>query len=118
MKKTLAQYNHVLEKSFCLYQEKFKDYGASWRIMRLSSLTDQIFIKAKRIRSIQEKKKQKVAEGIDSEFIGILNYALMALIQLELKPTLKPDLTEEKACLRLKKSRSVFVALMLFIGKG
>ncbi len=61
-----------------------KDYGSAWRILRPSSLTDQIYIKANRIRSIQEKGVQKVDEGIKPEFIGIVNYSVMALIQLEL----------------------------------
>ncbi len=61
-----------------------KDYGSAWRILRTSSLTDQIFIKAKRIRSIEDKGISKVDEGIKSEYIGIVNYALMALVQLEL----------------------------------
>ena len=61
-----------------------KDYGSAWRILRSSSLTDQIFIKAKRIRSIEEKGTSRVDEGVMSEFIGISNYAVMALIQLEM----------------------------------
>jgi hypothetical protein len=61
-----------------------KDYGTAWRILRVSSITDQIFIKAQRIRSIEEKGSQKVEEGVESEFIGIINYAVIALIQLEL----------------------------------
>ena len=62
---------------------KSKDYGTAWRILRTSSLTDQIFIKASRIRSIQEKQTSKVDEGADAEFIGIINYSIMAMIQLE-----------------------------------
>tara|TARA_B100000767_G_scaffold273917_1_gene305419 strand:+ start:2661 stop:3131 length:471 start_codon:yes stop_codon:yes gene_type:complete len=74
-----------------------KDYGAAWRILRLPSLTDQILIKAQRIRSIQNLDEQKIEEGQISEFIGIINYSLMALIQLELGVAKQPDLNPEKA---------------------
>lgn len=67
-----------------IYEKKLKDYGTSWRIMRPSSLTDQIYIKARRIRSIEEKGETAVNEGIEPEFIGIVNYCAIALIQLEL----------------------------------
>ena len=69
-----------------------KDYGSAWRILRISSITDQIFIKAQRIRSIEEKGMQKVEDGIHSEFAGIINYAVIANIQLELGEGTKPDL--------------------------
>ncbi|MFM2401599.1 MAG: hypothetical protein RI950_1116 [Bacteroidota bacterium] len=68
-----------------MFDKKNKDYGTSWRILRLSSLTDQIFIKAQRIRSIQEKGSQKIADGIEGEFIGIINYCIIALIQKSLE---------------------------------
>lgn len=73
-------------KSVCrdIFEKKLKDYGTSWRIMRPSSLTDQIYIKARRIRSIEEKGEAKVNEGIQPEFIGIVNYCAIALIQLKL----------------------------------
>jgi hypothetical protein len=74
-----------------------KDYGAAWRILRPSSVTDQIFIKAQRIRSIETKGISKVNEGIRSEFIGIVNYAAMGLIQLELGPADKPEMDQDKA---------------------
>jgi hypothetical protein len=81
---TEQQYRDVI--SFCkeLFQKKNKDYGTSWRILRLPSLTDQIFIKAQRIRSIQEKGTQRIEDGIEGEFIGIINYCIIAMIQLEL----------------------------------
>ena len=69
-----------------------KDYGSAWRILRLSSLTDQIFIKAQRIRSLQMKKSRKVNEGQESEFIGIINYSIMSLIQFEKGVVETPDL--------------------------
>ena len=67
-----------------IYEKKSRDYGTSWRILRLPSLTDQIFIKANRIRSIQESGEHRIAEGIGPEFIAMVNYAVMALIQLDL----------------------------------
>ena len=74
-----------------------KDYGSAWRILRLSSLTDQIFIKAQRIRSLQTKKIRKVDEGQSSEFIGIINYSIMSLIQIEKGIVESPDLNSEEA---------------------
>lgn len=74
-----------------------KDYGTAWRILRPSSMTDQIFIKAQRIRSIETKGISKVNEGIRSEFIGIVNYAAMGLIQLELGPADKPEMDPDEA---------------------
>jgi hypothetical protein len=74
-----------------------KDYGSAWRILRLPSLTDQIYIKAQRIRSLQENEVRKVDEGEAGEFIGIINYSIMALIQLELGTVEQPDLDVEKA---------------------
>ena len=77
---------HVISICRDLYAKKLKDYGPSWRIMRPQSITDQIFIKANRIRSIEEKGVCKINEGIVPEFIGIVNYSIMGLIQLELGP--------------------------------
>jgi hypothetical protein len=74
-----------------------KDYGSAWRILRLSSLTDQIFIKAQRIRSLQTKQIRKVDEGQVSEFIGIINYSIMSLIQIEKGVVESPDLDLENA---------------------
>ena len=87
MDKTTQQYDTV--KSICrdLFSKKMKDYGTAWRILRPKSVTDQIYIKAQRIRSIEEKGVNKVSEDARSEFIGIINYAIMGLIQLELGPT-------------------------------
>jgi hypothetical protein len=74
---------------------KMKDYGTAWRILRTPSLTDQIYIKAQRIRSIEEKGISKVGEGIRPELIGIVNYSIIALIQLELRTS--EDLTLQHA---------------------
>ena len=92
MSKTSKQYNKVVTVCKSLFEKKMSDYGSAWRILRLPSLTDQIFIKAQRIRQIQELEVQKVAEGEVSEFIGIINYAVIALIQLELGVAKEPDL--------------------------
>ncbi|MBP6429679.1 MAG: DUF1599 domain-containing protein [Bacteroidales bacterium] len=81
---TSQEYDREIKKCRDLFSAKLKDYGASWRILRLPSLTDQIFIKANRIRQFQESGIMKVEEGIGSEFIGIINYSIIALIQLEL----------------------------------
>lgn len=93
---TINQYNQVLEACKEIFQKKTKDYGTAWRILRLPSITDQIFIKAQRIRSIQEKGTQKINENISSEFIGIINYCVMAMMQIELKdnPDLEMDYRE------------------------
>lgn len=85
MDKTNQQYDKVIVKCTDIFTKKTKDYGTAWRILRTSSLTDQIFIKANRIRTIQEKQVSKVGEGIEPEFIGIINYCIMALIQLTLE---------------------------------
>lgn len=97
MEKTLKQFELVIEECREVFRNKMKDYGVSWRILRLPSLTDQIYIKANRIRSIQQKGQQKVEEGIKPEFIGIVNYSVMALIQIELGVADEPDLEPEQS---------------------
>ena len=97
MQQTSQQYDTVIQKCRDLFLKKMKDYGSAWRILRLPSLTDQIYIKAQRIRSLQENAVRKVDEGEQSEFIGIINYALMALIQLEKGIAEQPDLSLELA---------------------
>jgi hypothetical protein len=82
-KKTMEAFDAIAIQCRQLFIAKTKDYGLSWRVLRPSSLTDQIFIKAKRIRTIQQTKTQQVAEGMETEFIGIINYSIMALIQLK-----------------------------------
>ncbi|SEI98557.1 protein of unknown function [Dyadobacter koreensis] len=84
MKSTEAEYQEIIQHCQDLFTKKNKDYGTSWRILRIPSITDQIFIKAQRIRTIQEKGVQKVNDDIAGEFIGIINYCVMALIQIEL----------------------------------
>lgn len=94
---TDKQYSIIITELLELFGKKAKDYGTAWRILRLPSLTDQIFIKAQRIRTIQSTKENKVGEGIKSELIGIANYSAMALVQMELGVVETPDLTAEKA---------------------
>jgi hypothetical protein len=84
MSNTSEQYDNVVVKCTEIFKKKTIDYGTAWRILRSSSLTDQIFIKANRIRTIQEAGSSKVDEGVESEFIGIINYCIMALIQIDL----------------------------------
>ena len=81
---TNAEYNSVINYCRDLFLKKTKDYGTAWRIMRPSSITDQIFIKAQRIRTLELKKISKVGEGILDEYVGIINYCVIAMIQLEL----------------------------------
>ncbi|WP_299525784.1 DUF1599 domain-containing protein [uncultured Lutibacter sp.] len=97
MQQTSKQYNDIIEKCRSLYINKLKDYGSAWRILRLPSLTDQIFIKAQRIRQLQQNSTRKVDEGEVSEFIGIINYSIMALIQLEKGVVEQPDMGIEEA---------------------
>jgi len=97
MQKTSKQYDAVIDKCRSLFIEKMTDYGCAWRILRLPSLTDQIFIKAQRIRQLQNASVRKVDEDETSEFIGIINYATMALIQLELGVVDQPDLKRKEA---------------------
>jgi len=92
MPNTSQEYDAVVLECRSLFIKKMSDYGAAWRILRLPSLTDQIFIKAQRIRQLQENVVRKVEEGEKSEFIGIINYSIMALIQLELGVVENPDL--------------------------
>jgi len=84
MQKTISEFDSIIKKCEDIFGKKLKDYGSAWRILRISSLTDQIFIKAQRIRSIEEKRVQKIEEGVVSEFIGIVNYSIVGLIQLDL----------------------------------
>ena len=97
MQNTSKQYDEVTEKCRSLFINKMSDYGSAWRILRLPSLTDQIFIKAQRIRQLQENDTRKVDEDEISEFIGIINYSVMALIQLEKGVVEQPDLSIDVA---------------------
>ena len=112
MPNTSNQYDSVVEQCRNLFTKKMSDYGSAWRILRLPSLTDQIFIKAQRIRQLQENDVRKVDEGEKSEFIGIINYSIMALIQLELGVVENPDLSSEEATELYNKHMTITKELM------
>ena len=96
-KDTKSQFHAVLAECRKLFVAKMKDYGPAWRILRTTSITDQIYIKVKRIRTLQTASEQLVDEGIEPEFVGIVNYAAMGIIQLQLGVVDKPDLSAEEA---------------------
>ena len=112
MPNTSNQYDSVVEQCRNLFTKKMSDYGSAWRILRLPSLTDQIFIKAQRIRQLQENDIRKVDEGEKSEFIGIINYSVMALIQLELGVVENPDLSSDEATELYNKHMTITKELM------
>jgi hypothetical protein len=96
IEKTAIEYREVIATCKALFEKKTRDYGTAWRILRLPSITDQIFIKAQRIRSIQEKGSQRVDDPIRDEFIGIINYCLIAMLQLRLAGSSDMDLSFEE----------------------
>ena len=112
MHDTSKQYDAVIDTCKNLFTKKMSDYGSAWRILRLPSLTDQIFIKAQRIRGLQENDVRKVDEGEVSEFIGIINYCIMALIQLEKGVVEQPDLSTEEATALYTKQAAITKQLM------
>lgn len=95
-----------------IFSKKMQDYGSAWRILRTKSLTDQLFIKAKRIRSIEEKGVALVNEGVQPEFIGIVNYALMAIIQMELGGSAEKELEFDEAIAHYDKAFATAKGLM------
>lgn len=97
MTETSHLYDAVISGCRELFGNKMTDYGSAWRILRLPSLTDQIFIKAQRIRNLQENEVRMVDEGQAPEFVGIINYCVMALIQIELGIADQPDLDRDQA---------------------
>jgi hypothetical protein len=94
--KTSIEYKQVINNCKALFAKKTRDYGTAWRILRLPSITDQIFIKAQRIRSIQEKGVQKINDPITEEFVGIINYCVIAILQIELKASSKTEMSFEE----------------------
>ena len=110
---TANQFDQVIAHCRSLFIKKTRDYGTAWRILRTPSLTDQIFIKAQRIRTLEEKGMSKVGEGIDDEFVGIINYAVMALIQMQLSETASNELSAEEATTRYDEQVAITKALML-----
>ncbi len=97
MQKTSKQFDEVIRKAREIFIKKMKDYGSAWRVLRMPSFTDQMYIKASRIRQLQEAKEQKVDEGQASEFLGLINYAAMALIQLDKGIAEQPDMDLDTA---------------------
>ena len=97
MKKTLSDFDKVMENCRILFKKKLDDYGTSWRILRPLSLSDQIFIKARRLRSIEEKKVQKVDENTSEDLKAIINYGLIALIQLKREFSKDSELSLQEA---------------------
>ena len=113
---TEKQFDTAVEACRNIFITKMKDYGSAWRILRISSITDQVYIKAQRIRSIDKKGAQRVAEGIIPEFIGVVNYSIIALIQLERGETEETDLDPDQA-LSLY-DRHIFHAKQLMMDKN
>ena len=97
MANTSEQYDNAVKVCQDVFNNKMQDYGTAWRVLRTSSLTDQLYIKAKRIRSIEEKGSSRVDEGIQPEFVGIVNYSIMALVQLELGYSEDTELNQDLA---------------------
>lgn len=93
--KTISEYKEVIKVCKEVFENKTRDYGSAWRILRLPSITDQIMIKAQRIRSIQEKGFQKIDDDIPNEFLGIVNYCIMAIMQMEFPPKASLELKFE-----------------------
>ena len=109
---TENHFDFVIKNCLEIFSKKMKDYGSAWRILRLPSLTDQIYIKAQRIRSIQNNKTQKIDEGQASEFIGIINYSVMSLIQIDLGVVDEPDMDIDTAVINYKKHIEIVKRLM------
>ena len=113
MDTTQLQYHCVIDNCKSLFKKKMHDYGSAWRILRLTSLTDQIYIKAQRIRGLQINTTRKVDEGEIPEFVGIINYSIMALIQIDLGISESPDLDEAAVLINYEKQLKLTFDLML-----
>lgn len=113
LEKTSAQWKEVIARCKNLFDKKMEDYGSSWRILRPRSLTDQIFIKANRLRSIEDNGKQLVEDNIEGEYIGIINYCIIGLIQLELKDETNMDLDTKKASELYEKNATITHDLLM-----
>lgn len=110
--KTNHQYDAVIDRCKDIFFKKTIDYGTAWRVLRTISITDQIYIKAQRIRTIQEKKEQKIGDDIPAEFMGIINYSVIGLIQLELPEDAPDDLTLEQVTDLYKRQIAIARELM------
>ncbi len=113
MNKTSEQYDSQVALCRDVFAKKTKDYGTSWRVLRTRSLTDQLFIKAQRIKTLEEAEVRKVDEGIEPEFIGLVNYAVMGLIQMNLADDPRLELTEAEALKLYNKEIASIKALMM-----
>ncbi len=113
MKKTAEQFDTIIQKARDIFVNKMRDYGSAWRVLRMPSFTDQMYIKASRIRQLQESKERKVNESEIPEFLGLINYAAMALIQLDKGVADQPDLSLEEAVELYDKKIAQAKALMM-----
>ena len=113
MQKTLDQYDAALAECAQLFEKKNRDYGTAWRILRLESITDQLYIKAKRIREIQERGSQQISDSVADEFIGLVNYSAIALAQIELGDAKHEMLDADFAFELYKKQTDLARALMV-----
>jgi hypothetical protein len=111
--KTSAQFDEQIKTCRDIYQKKTRDYGTAWRVLRPKSLTDQLFIKAQRIQTIEEAKSKMVNEDERAEFIGLVNYAIMGLIQMKLQNDKRIELNEREALQLYDLEASEIKALML-----
>jgi len=110
---TAIAFDSIMAQCRELFEKKTKDYGTAWRILRTPSLTDQIYIKAARIRSIEDKGVQKVADDIRGEYVGMINYCIMALVQQELPTDAPTELTLKEALAAYDKQRDITRSLLL-----
>jgi hypothetical protein len=106
------EFDLLIDKCFDIFTKKTKDYGTSWRIMRISSMTDQLFIKAKRIKTIQDEKKSLVNDSIEDELVGIVNYSILSLIQLNISEGSSLSLTLDESQKLYKQEVSLNLELM------
>ena len=113
MQKTLEQYDLLTKDCRNLFEKKTRDYGTSWRILRTTSLTDQLYIKAKRIRSIEEKGAQKISDSVEEDYVGLINYSLISLIQLNLTDVDDLELPLEEVLAKYDEQLSVTRGLMI-----
>ena len=112
MNSTESFYEKIRQECRLVFEKKMSDYGAAWRILRLSSLTDQIYIKAQRIRGIQINKTSKIEEGQEVEFVGLINYSIMCLIQIERGISDEPDFDLETALNEYDKQKGLVKDLL------
>lgn len=113
MEKTLQQYDRAVAVCLDLFAQKAHDYGTAWRVLRVSSLTDQVLIKAQRIRTLQRVGESKVEEGIRPELVGIVNYAAMALVQLQQGVPDSPDMDAQQAIAHVQEAIATARGLMV-----